>query len=53
MEDVPVPALNKGMILVQNHYSVVSTGTEGNKVSTARKGYIGKQKKSQIRLSKL
>ena len=42
--DVPIPALQKGHILVRNHYSLISAGTEGKKVETAKMGYIGKAK---------
>lgn len=42
--EVPVPVLNKGHILVQNMYSLISSGTEGSTVKAARKGYIGKAK---------
>lgn len=42
--EVPIPAMDKGTILVRNHYSVISAGTEGGKVLTARKGYLGKAK---------
>ena len=42
--EVPVPELKPGMVLVKNLYSLISAGTEGGKVSTARKGYIGKAK---------
>lgn len=45
--EVPCPALNKGQILVRNHYSVISTGTEGKTVSDARKGYVSKAKSRQ------
>jgi len=41
---VPFPALNKGYILIRNHYSVISSGTEGKTVKDARKGYIAKAK---------
>ncbi len=44
ISEVPFPALDKGKILVRNHYSLISSGTESMKVSTARKGYIGKAK---------
>jgi polar amino acid transport system substrate-binding protein len=44
ISEVPVPALDKNLVLVRNHYSLVSAGTEGSKVNTARKGYIGKAK---------
>ena len=42
--EVPFPALNKGSILVRNHFSVISAGTEGKTVTDARKGYIAKAK---------
>ena len=44
LTEVPIPALGKGMVLVRNCFSSISAGTEGGKVSTARKGYIGKAK---------
>jgi polar amino acid transport system substrate-binding protein len=40
--DVPFPALGRGQVLVRNHFSVISAGTEGKTVSDARKGYIAK-----------
>jgi polar amino acid transport system substrate-binding protein len=45
--EVPCPALNKGQILVRNHYSLISAGTEGKTVSDARKGYIAKARSRQ------
>lgn len=42
--DVPPPRLDRGQLLVRNHYSLISSGTEGSTVQTARKGYIGKAK---------
>lgn len=42
--EVPFPTLGKGEVLVKNHYSVISAGTEGYMVSEARKGYIAKAK---------
>lgn len=42
--EVPVPALQPGYILVQNHYSLISAGTEGSTVKTARAGLITKAK---------
>lgn len=45
--EVPFPALNKGQILVRNHFSVISTGTEGKTVSDARKGYVAKARSRQ------
>ena len=45
--EVPFPVLNKGQILVRNHFSVISAGTEGKTVSDARKGYVAKAKSRQ------
>ncbi len=42
--EVPVPSLKPGNVLVRVHHSLISAGTEGSKVSTARKGYLGKAK---------
>ena len=42
--EVPFPALNKEAILVHNHFSVISAGTEGKTVTDARKGYVAKAK---------
>ena len=42
--EVPFPNMGKGQVLVKNYFSLVSAGTEGSKVSTARKGYLGKVK---------
>ena len=40
--EVPIPSAREGHLLVRNHYSLVSAGTEGSTVKAARKGYIGK-----------
>lgn len=45
--EVPFPALGNGQILVRNHYSIISTGTEGKTISDARKGYIAKARSRQ------
>jgi predicted dehydrogenase/threonine dehydrogenase-like Zn-dependent dehydrogenase len=42
--EVPVPVMNRGNIVVKVLYSLVSAGTEGSTVKTARKGLIGKAK---------
>ena len=44
VKDVAVPSRQNGMVLVKNHYSLISTGIEGSNVKTTRKGYIGKSK---------
>ena len=45
--EVPFPALSEGVLLVRNHYSVISAGTEGKTVRDARVGYIGKARARQ------
>lgn len=45
--EVPFPALNSGYIMVRNHYSVISAGTEGKTVADARKRYIAKARSRQ------
>lgn len=40
--EVPFPALQSGCILVRNHFSAISTGTEGKTVLDARKGFVAK-----------
>lgn len=44
VSEVPIPAVSAGNVLVRNHYSLISVGTEVSKVLTARKGYLGKAK---------
>jgi len=42
--EVPLPNLGPGMVLIRNHFSLISAGTESSTVRTARKGLIGKAK---------
>ena len=42
IREVPCPILAPGNVLVRNHYSLISAGTEGSTVETARKSLIGK-----------
>ena len=42
LADVPAPALGSGQVLVQNHYSVVSPGTDKLAMSFARKSLVAK-----------
>jgi predicted dehydrogenase/threonine dehydrogenase-like Zn-dependent dehydrogenase len=42
--EVPPPLLRSGMVMVRNHYSLISAGTEGSTVQAARKSLIGKVK---------
>jgi predicted dehydrogenase/threonine dehydrogenase-like Zn-dependent dehydrogenase len=42
--EVPIPVIQKGSLLVRNHCSLISPGTESSTIKTARKNYIGKAK---------
>lgn len=44
VEDVPIPTLKGSGVLVRNHYSVISAGTESGLVDLAEKSLIGKAK---------
>jgi predicted dehydrogenase/threonine dehydrogenase-like Zn-dependent dehydrogenase len=44
IQKLPWPKVGSGMVLVRNHYSLISTGTEGSTTKTARKSLIGKAK---------
>jgi predicted dehydrogenase/threonine dehydrogenase-like Zn-dependent dehydrogenase len=44
IQEVPCPQLGKGMLIVKNHYSIISAGTEGSTVQAARKSLLGKAK---------
>lgn len=44
IQEVPCPQSGKGMVIVKNHYSIISAGTEGSTVVAARKSLIGKAK---------
>ena len=49
--EVPYPALSPGMLLVRNHFSLISAGTEGKTVKDARLGLVGKAlaRKEEVR----
>ncbi|MBL7934546.1 MAG: bi-domain-containing oxidoreductase [Bacteroidia bacterium] len=51
--EVPFPILNSGCVLVRNHYSIISAGTEGKTVKDARLGYIGKALARQEEVKKV
>jgi polar amino acid transport system substrate-binding protein len=51
--EVPFPVLSKGRILVRNHYSLISAGTEGKTVKDARLGYIGKARARKEEVKKV
>ena len=42
--EVPAPSLANGFVLVNNHYSLISAGTERSTVTTAQASFIGKAK---------
>ena len=42
--EVPVPALLPGTVLVRNHFSLISSGTEGSTVKAARMNLVEKAK---------
>ena len=44
VEDVPLPSLSKGMVLVENKFSLISAGTERSTVKVAKASLIGKAK---------
>lgn len=44
VQELPYPQVGKGMVIVKNHYSIISAGTEGSTVNAARKSLIGKAK---------
>jgi len=44
VEEVPVPTVNSGGVLVKNAFSLISAGTERSSVEFARKSLLGKVK---------
>ena len=44
IEDVPIPGLRTGAVLVENRFSLISAGTERSTIDVSRKGLIGKAK---------
>lgn len=51
--EVPFPALSSGQVLVRNHYSLISAGTEGKTVKDARLSYIGKARARKEEVKKV
>ncbi len=45
VDDVPLPSLYKGMVLVENRFSLISAGTEKGTVEVGKASYLGKVKK--------
>jgi len=42
VDEVPLPALAEGMVLVENRFSLISAGTERSTVKTAKASLLGK-----------
>jgi predicted dehydrogenase/threonine dehydrogenase-like Zn-dependent dehydrogenase len=51
--EVPYPALNAGMVMVRNHFSLISAGTEGKSVKDARLSMIGKARARKDEVKKV
>lgn len=51
VQELPWPQLGEGMVLVRNHYSLISAGTEGSTVKTARASLLAKarQRPQQVK----
>ncbi|RNI37487.1 oxidoreductase [Hanamia caeni] len=44
VDEVPLPSISEGMVLVENHYSLISSGTEKGTVKVAKANLLGKAK---------
>lgn len=44
VDELPIPSLQEGMVLVSNAYSLISAGTERGTVKTAQSSLLGKAK---------
>jgi predicted dehydrogenase/threonine dehydrogenase-like Zn-dependent dehydrogenase len=53
VQELPSPITSKGIILISNHYSLISAGTEGGTVNAARKSLIGKAKEKPQQVKKV
>jgi len=42
VQEVPIPQINEGMVLVKNHFSIISSGTESSTVKAARSNLLQK-----------
>jgi predicted dehydrogenase/threonine dehydrogenase-like Zn-dependent dehydrogenase len=51
--EVPFPALLPGTILVRNHFSLISAGTEGKTVKDARANYLTKARSRKEEVNKV
>ena len=53
VQELPVQQVGPGMVLVRSVFSLISTGTEGSSVKSARKGYMGKAKERPQQVSQV
>jgi predicted dehydrogenase len=53
VEDVPEPQLAKGQILVRNHFSVLSVGTERARLEVGRESLVGKARRRPDQVRKV
>ena len=44
IDEVPMPSISKGMVLVENDFSLISAGTESGTVKVAQANLLGKAK---------
>src|SRR6478672_6201841 len=44
VDEVPMPAISSGMVLVENEFSLISAGTERGTVKVAKASLLGKAK---------
>lgn len=51
--EVPFPHIAPGTVLVRNHFSAISAGTEGKTVNDARLGYIAKARARKNEVNKV
>ena len=51
--EVPAPALRKNFVLVRNHYSLISSGTEGGTVKLGKMSLLGKARARPEQLKKV
>ena len=53
ISETPFPNLSKNNLLIRNHFSIISTGTEGKTISDARKNLLSKAKSRQKEVQKV
>ncbi len=53
IKEIPVPSIRDGHVLVQNHYSAISIGTESGSVDIAKKNLIQKAQSRPAEVKKV